>query len=67
MSCNGVVVVVAVVVVVVVVAYCSVVGPRLIDGRVGVEFFGVGGSRSARTLHYFALLFLGGFFFFGGG
>ena len=64
MSCNGVVVVVAVVVVVV--AYCSVVGPRLIDGRVGVEFFGVGGSRSARTLHYFALFFfvggvLGGF------
>jgi len=42
-----------------------VVGPRLIDGRVGVEFFGVGGSRSARTLHYFALLFLG--VFFGGG
>ena len=45
---------------------CScVVGPRLIDGRVGVEFFGVGGSRSARTLHYFALLFL--VFFLGGG
>ena len=44
-------------------------GPRLIDGRVGMVFFGVGGSRSARALHYFALLFLGGgvFFFFGGG
>ena len=68
MSCNGVVVVVAVVVVVVVVAYCSVVGPRLIDGRVGVEFFGVGGSRSARALHYFALFFsLGVVFFLGGG
>ena len=65
MSCNGVVVVVAVVVVVV--AYCSVVGPRLIDGRVGVEFFGVGGSRSARALHYFALFFLWGLFFFWGG
>ena len=47
--------------------YNEVAGPRLIDGRVGVEFFGVGGSRSARTLHYFALLFLGGFFFLGGG
>ena len=47
--------------------YNEVAGPRLIDGRVGVEFFGVGGSRSARTLHYFALLFLGGFFFFWGG
>ena len=44
-----------------------VVGPRLIDGRVGVEFFGVGGSRSARTLHYFALFFLWGLFFLGGG
>ena len=34
-----------------------------------MEFFDVGGSRSARTLHYFALLFLGGLFFFwwGGG
>ena len=32
-----------------------------------MEFFGVGGSRSARTLHYFALLFLGGLFFFLGG
>ena len=44
-------------------------GPRLIDGRVGMVFFGVGGSRSARALHYFALLFLGGgcFFFFWGG
>ena len=27
----------------------------------------MGGSRSARTLHYFALLFLGGLFFFGRG
>ena len=27
----------------------------------------MGGSRSARTLHYFALLFLGGLFLFGGG
>ena len=43
----------------------KVVGPRLIDGRVGVELFGVGGSRSARTLHYFALLFLGGGFWGG--
>ena len=41
-----------------------VVGPRLIDGRVGVVFFGVGGSRSTRTLHYFALLFLGEVVFF---
>ena len=44
-------------------------GPRLIDGRVGVVFFGVGGSSSARALHYFALLFLGCvcvFFFWGG-
>ena len=32
-----------------------------------MEFFGVGGSRSARTLHYFALFFLWGLFFFGGG
>ena len=45
--------------------YNEVAGPRLIDGRVGVEFFGVGGSRSARTLHYFALLFLGVFFWGG--
>ena len=34
---------------------------------VGVEFFAGGGSRSACALHYFALLFLGGLFFFGGG
>ena len=31
-----------------------------------MEFFGVGGSRSARTLHYFALLFLGGLGGWGG-
>ena len=37
-----------------------VVGPRLIDGRVGVVFFGVGGSRSARTLHYIVVSW-GGF------
>ena len=33
----------------------------------GVVFFGVGGSRSARALHYFALLFLGVAFFLLGG
>ena len=53
--------------VVVVVVVVVVVGPRLIDGRVGVEFFGVGGSRSARTLHYFALFFLWELFLFWGG
>ena len=42
-------------------------GPRLIDGRVGMVFFGVGGSRSARALHYFALLFLVFFFVWGFG
>ena len=33
----------------------------------GVVFFGVDGSRSARALHYFALLFLGVAFFLLGG
>ena len=43
-----------------------VVGPRLIDGRVGVVFFGVGGSRSARTLHYIVVSWGGCFSCLGG-
>ena len=46
--------------------YNEVAGPRLIDGRVGVEFFGVGGSRSARTLHYIVVSWGGCFSCLGG-